>query len=147
MINNQKKNRTGSALLIIVLVCAVLLSSMLILWRSVSLAYESAMLNYQNKKNFYACEGLIWYGVGVIKKELVNLKQLSLVQSQLLYQGLWPKSGPNFGKLVVYYDKKKKQIEFKASVFGPDHLWPMATSTVLWQINQTGWQVLDWQNN
>ncbi len=139
-------NKTGSALLIIVLICTILLTSLTVLWRSAALSYESAMINYQHKKRVYACESLIWYGIGLIKKELVPMAQIPTDQPYLIYQGNWPKTSQTWGILNVEYNHKNKQIHLSAKLFGSTHLAPISVLSVVCKQVDHKFIILNWQD-
>jgi len=144
---SQQVNQVGSALLVTILVATILLTSLTVLWRAVSLSYESAMLHYRAKQNFYATESLILYGIGLIKHDLIILKQLKSDQKQLVYQGAWPKHGKTWGVLTVNYHPKLWQIDLQAKLFGNDHLTAIMFTNVLCQKKEDKLVIINWQNN
>jgi hypothetical protein len=138
-------NKPAGALLLIVLVTAILLTSITVLWRAVSISYESAILHYKAKQNSYACESLILYAIALIKHDLVLLDQLKIDQKQIIYQGNWPKQGKSWGVLTVHYKPKISQLEIQASLFGNDHIVPIAVANVLCQNKKQDLTIVNWQ--
>lgn len=132
-IKYNASNQPASALLISIIVAMILLTSLTVLWRAVSLSYESTMLHYKSKQNFYACESLMIYAIGLIQQELVLLNQLKIDQKEQIYQGDWPKQSKTWGVLTVLYRPKLQQVELQAKLFGNNHLEPLLTTTVLCQ--------------
>lgn len=146
---NRSTNQTASALLITILIATFLLTSLTVLWRVVSVSYESAMLHYKSKQNFYACESLILYGIGLIKADLILLNQLKPDQKQIIYQGNWPKQTANWGVLSVNYHPKLLQLELEAKLFNDQHLVPIVLTNVLFQkeLKELKFKVINWQNS
>lgn len=145
------KAKSGSALLLIIFVTAILLIGLLAIWRGASLSYEGAMLNYRAKRHFYACESLALYGISFIKNGLINLAQLpndtSSDKSTVIYDGHWPKNSSTRGKIEVKYNKQNKQIALCAQLFGNAHIMPVANTYVWCQKQNEYIQILNWQNS
>ncbi len=142
-------NKPASALLLTILVATMLLTSLTILWRVVSVSYEGVMLHYKAKQNFYACESLILYAIGLIKHDLILLNQLKPDQKQIVYQGHWPKLATTWGMVSVNYHPKSLQLELEAKLFGSQHLAPLLTTHVICQKEPKylKFKIISWQNN
>lgn len=139
-------NKSGSALLITILVCTILLTSLTIIWRSAALSYESAMINYQHKKQVYACESLILYGIGLFRQKLIDITRIKPNQPYLIYQGNWPKTSSIWSCLYVEYNDKSKQIKLNAKLFGKQHLAPICTLSVICKQVDQKVLILNWQD-
>ena len=141
----KKNNQKGTALLIAVFVTTILLTGMLMLWRTVALSYEGAMWHYRAKRQFYSNESLVYYGLALIKSKLVPSKQLSAEKFTLIYKGHWPKSVQTWGELSASYDRKHRQFNLRAQLFGNDHCQPLATTYVTCQKAGKIIRVLTWK--
>lgn len=142
----KKKNESGSALLIVVLVITILLTSMTMLWRNVAFSYEGAMWHYRAKRQFYANESLVFYGIALIKRGLVTAKQLPTEKLTLIYKGHWPKNAQTWGELEGSYDINNKQFKLRAKMFGNDHLGALLTTHVVCKKNDKTIKILSWEN-
>ena len=140
-----KFNKQGTAILLAILVMSILLLTLTAIWRSVSLSYEGAMMHYEAKKNFYASESLIIYGIFLIKKNLVPIEELRSDKFRVVYQGNWPKQAKNWGLLLARYDDK--QLELQATLFKSDQLRPIINTKVICKKNDDVFEVLDWRNS
>lgn len=139
--------KSGTAVLLVVLVASILITGVTVLWRSAAQSFESAMHYYRARKNFYACESLALYGAALFKSNLILSDNLPLNnKSALLYKGAWPKGSQNWGELVVSYDRKTEQIDLLAKLFSNMHLEPIAITRILLKKANKSFQVLSWKN-
>jgi len=139
-------NQAGTAILVVILTTAILLTGLTVLWRSASLSYESAMLHYRAKKYFYANESLILYGIALLKGNALEKFLIEHKKPVNIYKGSWPLNSPTWGELNLNYNQKSKQITFWANLFNNDHLEPLVKTQVVCLKKASNVQVIAWIN-
>ena len=83
-------NKEGSVLILVVIIYSIMILVCYQAWQNASLSYEAAALRYRQIKHEYLAESLANYGLVLIKKGLVNLKELKLDKEELVFANPWP---------------------------------------------------------
>lgn len=130
----RSKNHPGVATLLIIMLSSILLIGLMASWRTASLSVESALLCHKLRKEQYAVESLLMYGLGLIKSESINLSQLTPKIETKLYQGRWPLGQVTSGILSATYSAKEGRLVLTGQLFNDDSLIPIKSAQTICQI-------------
>jgi len=116
--------RSGSAVLIVVLVLSVIMLSCINLWRHTALNMDMVLKRQEREQKYRITEGVLHYGIGLCKNQFKKIGKRGKKKKIELQVGTWRlKSHPPYvGKLIITPDDntihlKAFLMDKKSSVF------------------------------